>query len=162
MVGRNLRMTEWQSAVLTAQLERMPGQMDRRDHAAARLTAALAELPGIAPLRIDPRVTRCAWHLYQLRYEPAALGGRDRAAFLAALRAEGVPCSAGYIPLPRVDAMRRAVRDRFGEYPDRHPIPHAEAAGRSAVWLPQTLLLADDETVAQVIAAFGKIAAAWG
>jgi dTDP-4-amino-4,6-dideoxygalactose transaminase len=161
MVGRNLRMTEWQSAVLTAQLERMPGQMDRRDRAAARLTAALAEVPDLIPLRIDERVTRCAWHLYQLRYDPAAFGNRDREAFLAALRAEGVPCSAGYVPLPRVGAVREAIRDRFGADAADQPIPHADAAGETAVWLPQTLLLGDDSLIDQVIAAFHKIAGAW-
>jgi len=162
MVGRNLRMTEWQAAILLAQIERLPEQMERRDRAAARLTEALDEIPGVMPLRVDERVTRCGWHLYQLRYDPDAFGGRDREAFLRALAAEGVPCSAGYIPLPEVNAMREAVCQRFGDDVVRHDIPHAEAAGRATVWLPQTLLLADDETIDQVIAAFRKIAAAWG
>ncbi len=161
MVGRNLRMTEWQAAILLAQLERLPEQMDRRDRAAARLTEALAEIPGLTPLRIDERVNRCAWHLYQLTYDPAAFGDRDRAAFLAALKAEGVPASAGYIALPRIEAVQRAIRDRFGADAAERPIPHADAAGETTVWLPQTLLLADDETLDQVIAAFRKIATAW-
>jgi dTDP-4-amino-4,6-dideoxygalactose transaminase len=161
MIGRNLRMTEWQAAILLAQLERLPAQMDRRDRAAARLTGALAESPGLTPLRIDPRVTRCAWHLYQLRYDPAAFGGRDRATFLAALAAEGVPASAGYMPLPRVAAVRAAIRDRFGADASDQPVPHADAAGESTVWLPQTLLLGDDDLIDQVIAAFYKIGRAW-
>jgi dTDP-4-amino-4,6-dideoxygalactose transaminase len=161
-IGRNLRMTEWQAAVLLAQHERLPGQMERRDRAAARLTSALAELPGVTPLRIDPRVTRCAWHLYQLRYDAGALGGRDRAAFLAALRAEGVPASAGYLALPRVGAVRDAIRGRFGADAADQPIPHADAAGETVVWLPQTLLLGDDALIDEVIAAFRKVVTAWG
>ncbi|HYH12426.1 MAG TPA: hypothetical protein VD789_08750, partial [Thermomicrobiales bacterium] len=102
------------------------------------------------------------WHLYQLTYDPAELDGRDRETFLTALRAEGVPCSAGYIPLPDVDALWETVRQRFGAEVARHSIPHAEAAGRSTVWLPQTLLLADDETIEQVVNAFRKIASTWG
>jgi dTDP-4-amino-4,6-dideoxygalactose transaminase len=162
MVGRNLRMTEWQAAVLLVQLERLPEQMHRRDRAAARLTAALAEVPGLAPLRLDPRVTRCGWHLYQLTYDPSAFGGRDRAALLAALKAEGVPASGGYIALPRIEAIRIAVRDRFGADAAEGPIPHAEAAGATTVWLPQALLLGGDALIDEVIAAFRKIAAAWG
>jgi dTDP-4-amino-4,6-dideoxygalactose transaminase len=161
MIGRNLRMTEWQAAVLTAQLERLPEQMDRRDRAAARLTEALADIPGLRPLRIDDRVTRCGWHLYQLTYDPAALGGHDRAALIAALKAEGVPASAGYLPLPHVDVVRAAIRDRFGADAADQPIPHAEEAGRTTVWLPQTLLLGDDILIDQVISAFGKIATVW-
>ena len=161
MVGRNLRMTEWQAAILLAQLERLPGQMARRDFNAARLTEALQEFPGLAPRRLDDRVTRCGWHLYQLTYDPSAFGDRDRATFLEALKAEGVPCSAGYIPLPHIGAVRKEVKRRFGEDALRHPLPNAEAAGRHTVWLPQTLLLAGDETIDQVITAFRKISGAW-
>lgn len=161
MVGRNLRMTEWQAAILLAQLERMPGQMTRRDHNAARITGALSDLSGLTPLRIDDRVTRCGWHLYQLTYDPAVFGGRDRATFLVALAAEGVPCSGGYAPLPDLKAIRDTIQARFGEDAARHPIPNAEAAGRHTVWLPQNLLLTDDATIDQVIRAFEKIAFAW-
>ncbi|HYH13480.1 MAG TPA: DegT/DnrJ/EryC1/StrS family aminotransferase, partial [Thermomicrobiales bacterium] len=49
MVGRNLRMTEWQAAILLAQLERLPEQMKQRDRAAVRLTGALEEIPGLVP-----------------------------------------------------------------------------------------------------------------
>lgn len=161
MVGRNLRMTEWQAAILLAQLERLPEQMARRDRSATRLSEALTEIPGLTPLRIDDRVTRSGWHLYQITYNPTTFDGHDREAFLSALQAEGVPCSAGYIPLPHIDAMQKAIRQRFREDAQRHPIPHAEAAGRHTVWLPQTLLLASDDTVDQAITAFQKISRAW-
>lgn len=162
MIGRNLRMTEWQAAILLAQIERLPEQMDRRDRSARRLTAALAEIPGLTPLRLDPRVARCAWHLYQFRYDPTGFGGRDRSAFLAALKAEGVPASGGYVALPRVDVVRAAIRDRFGADAADQPIPHADAAGATTVWLPQTLLLGDDALIDEVIAAIRKIATTWG
>lgn len=161
MVGRNLRMTEWQAAILLAQLGRLPAQMARRDDAALRLTEALREIPGLEPLRIDDRVTRCAWHLYQLTHDPTAFGNRDRQTFLEALQAEGVPCSAGYIPLPHIDAVRTAITQRFGEDVHRHSIPHAESAGRDTVWLPQTLLLTDDDAIDQAINALQKISTAW-
>jgi dTDP-4-amino-4,6-dideoxygalactose transaminase len=162
MIGRNLRMTEWQAAILLAQLGRLPEQMDRRDRSAVRLSAALGETPGVTPLRVDSRVTRCAWHLYQLTYDRNALGGRDRETLLAALAAEGVPASGGYLALPRVEAVRTAIRDRFGADAADQPIPHAEAAGATTVWLPQTLLLGDDALIDEVVAAFRKIATAWG
>jgi dTDP-4-amino-4,6-dideoxygalactose transaminase len=160
-VGRNLRMTAWQAAILLAQLERAPELMDRRDHAATRLTEALTEIPGITPLRIDGRVTRCAWHLFQITYSPAAFGGRDRETFLGALNGEGVPGSGGYIPLARVEAVARTVHERFGDDATGHRTPHADAAGKYTVWLPQQLLLADDATIDEVITAFRKISSAW-
>ena len=54
--GSNLRMTEWQGAVLRAQLARYPAQLRRRDENAAALDLAIAEVPGLRPQRLDPRM----------------------------------------------------------------------------------------------------------
>ena len=79
----NLRMTEWQGAVLRAQLKRFPAQQAVRSANADFLNAALADLPGITPqgrysgctsqgnydylVKFDPRSsptgTGCALHL---------------------------------------------------------------------------------------------------
>lgn len=161
--GRNLRMTEWQGAILLAQLERLPAAMDRRDQSAARLTDGLREIAGLDPTEVDARVTRHAWHLFQIRYDPAAFGGRSRAEFLAALQAEGIPCMPGYRPLPAQKAIRNALRGRFGaDAVAQSPVPHAELAGERTVWLEQTLLLGEDEDIDDILAACRKIQRAWG
>jgi dTDP-4-amino-4,6-dideoxygalactose transaminase len=164
MPGRDLRMTEWQAAILIAQLERLPDAMDRRDRSARTLTDGLADIPGLVPLTVDERVTRHAWHLYQVRYDPDAFGGRDREAFLRAINAEGVEATAGYRPLTAEPALLNAMRDRFGppSVADLPPVPHAERAGERTVWLPQTLLLGDDEDMQDVVAACRKVQRAWG
>lgn len=163
MPGRDLRMTEWQAAVLIAQLERLPDAMDRRDRSARILDDGLADIPGLSPLTIDQRVTRHAWHLYQLRYDPAAFGGRDRTEFLQAINAEGVEAMVGYLPLTAQPALRNAMRERFGTsaVAALPRVPHAERAGERTVWLPQTLLLGSDEDMHDVIAAFRKVQRAW-
>lgn len=164
MPGRNLRMTEWQAAVLIAQLERLPEAMERRDRSARILDEGLAALPGLAPLRVDARVTRHAWHLYQIRYDPAAFGGRERSEFIRAINAEGVEAFAGYLPLPAHPAIRNALRDRFGPdaVPELAAFPNATSAGERVVWLPQTLLLGSDEDMRDVVAACHKVRQAWG
>ncbi|HWV22972.1 MAG TPA: DegT/DnrJ/EryC1/StrS family aminotransferase [Thermomicrobiales bacterium] len=161
--GRNLRMTEWQGAILTAQLERLPEAMDRRGRSAGRLMDGLGEIPGLTPTKIDSRVTRHAWHLFQMRYDPLAFGGRSRAEFMSALQAEGVPCMPGYRPLPAQKAIRNALTARFGASAlDRQaPIPHAEQAGEDTVWLEQTLLLGSDDDIDDALAACRKIHCAW-
>lgn len=163
MPGRNLRMTEWQAAILIAQLERVPAAIDRRERSARILTEGFAEVPGITPLTVDERITRHAWHLYQVRYDPAAFGGRSRAEFLRAIQAEGVEATAGYLPLPSQPALRNAMRDRFGTSTVAHVpwVPHAERAGERTIWLPQTLLLGSDEDMHEVLAAFAKVQRAW-
>lgn len=164
MPGRNLRMTEWQAAILIPQLERLPATMERRDRSVRILDAGLADVPGVTPLTVDARVTRHAWHLYQIRYDPAAFGGRARREFIRALGAEGVEATAGYVPLTSQPALRNAMRDRFGTSAiDELPrVPHAERAGERTVWLPQTLLLGSDDDMRDVVDAFRKIQRAWG
>lgn len=163
MPGRDLRMTEWQAAILLAQLERVPEAMDRRDRSARILDEGLAGLPGFSPVTVDERVTRNAWHLYQIRYDPAALGGKDRSELLRAIQAEGVEAMAGYRPLVSNPAVRNAMRDRFGEAAVRElpRVPHAEQAGEHTIWLPQTLLLGSDEDMHDVVSAFRKVHQAW-
>ena len=159
--GRNLRMTEWQGAVLIAQLGRLPEHMVTRQRNAQHLTTGLSEVPGLEPLQIDDRITSHAWHLYQTRYDATSFGGRSRAEFIRALNAEGVPCMAGYVPLTRQKAVRNALRDRFGvdSMPD---VPNADRAGEETVWFEQTLLLGTDEDMHQTIEACRKITRTWG
>src|SRR5262249_28700700 len=99
--GANLRMTEFQAALLLAQLTRLEDQPRRREQNANYLTSLLREIPGIAPARMYEGCTRNAYHLYMLRYDPAAFEGLPRSTFIRALGAEGIPCSAGYSPLYR-------------------------------------------------------------
>ena len=70
--GANLRMTEFQAALLLQQLTRLEEQSRRREQNAAYLTELLREIPGIAPARMYDGCTRNAYHLYMFRYDPAA------------------------------------------------------------------------------------------
>src|SRR5207237_7754234 len=56
-LGWNLRMTEFQAAVLLAQLKRFPEQQPRRTEAAAHLTKRLEDVPGVVALDVPEGVT---------------------------------------------------------------------------------------------------------
>jgi dTDP-4-amino-4,6-dideoxygalactose transaminase len=161
--GKNLRLSEFQGAVLIAQLERLPEAMDRRQRSAERLTAVLEDVPGLTPLKLDERVTGTSWHLYQMRYDPAAFNGHDRAEFLKALAAEGIPASGGYVPLTYQKAIQDTLRARFGEesLANLAAVPQAEAAGEHTVWLTQTVLLGEERDMDQIAEAARKIQRAW-
>ncbi|MCO5223762.1 MAG: DegT/DnrJ/EryC1/StrS family aminotransferase [Thermomicrobiales bacterium] len=159
-LGTNFRMTEWQAAILLAQLERLPSHIARRQHSADILTAGLEEISGLTPVKVDSRTTAHAWHLYQFRYDAARFGNRTLTEFLTAMQAEGVACSSGYEPLNYHRAMRDAIGARFGD-DSVTLVPHTEAAARTTVWIPQTVLLGEDETMKQVVHAAAKIHRAW-
>ena len=73
--GANLRMTEFQAALLLQQLTRLEEQSRRREQNAAYLTELLREVPGITPAKMYDGCTRNAYHLYMFRYDPDAVRG---------------------------------------------------------------------------------------
>jgi len=162
-MGGNYRMTELTGALLLAQMDRLDGQMAVRSRNAALLADGLVEITGLEPTLVDARVTRHAWHLYQIRYDAAGFGGRSREQFLVALHAEGIPASAGYVPLTDIEAVRTALRHRFGVDAMRtvSPVPNADVTGRTTLWFHQNALLGADGDTADIVAACRKIAAAW-
>lgn len=158
-VGWNLRLTEFQGAILRAQLDRLPAQIERRERSARVLSEGLAAMPGITPPQRPEGVTTHAWHMYMLRVDRARLGC-SKQAFVEALQAEGVPAGTGYLPLNRNQALLREIgRLTRTRAPDPTPCPVAEAAEREVVWLGQNVLLGSDEDLEDVVAAIRKVVA---
>jgi perosamine synthetase len=165
--GANLRMTEFQAALLLQQMTRLEEQMTLRDENGAYLSKMLQEIPGIQPAKMYPGCTRNAYHLYMFRYDKEAFGGAARAKFLKALRAEGVPASGGYSPLNKEPFLKELLQSRafkavFGEerlksYWDRNQTPENDRLCEEAVWLGQTVLLAKRSDMEQIAAAVRKV-----
>lgn len=165
--GLNLRLTEFQAALLLAQMTRLDAQAVQRETNAAYLTTELAKIPGITPAKMYPGVTRNAYHLYMFRYDPAGFAGLSRAAFLKAMRAEGVPASAGYSPLnaePFLAATfaSTAYQRIYGpaalaSAAERSRTPQNDRLCAEAVWLTQTMLLGPREDMDHIVAAVRKI-----
>ena len=88
--GANLRLTEFQGALLLAQMSASSGNRSVREENAQYLTGMLEKIPGIRPVRNYPGCTRSAWHLYMLRYDPRHSPGVARHVPSSALAAEGV------------------------------------------------------------------------
>ncbi|MCW3099715.1 MAG: putative pyridoxal phosphate-dependent enzyme apparently involved in regulation of cell wall [Chthonomonadaceae bacterium] len=164
VLGGNFRMTEFQSAVLRTQLRRLPEQTARRTANARYLCELLSEIPGISVPFDDPRITVHAYHLFTFRVDLDRLQGRTYPDFIKALRAEGIPCSDGYVPLYREGLFTRKSRkevqwcqaSRAIDYTALH-LPVCEQVCSDTIWLPQTLLLADHSDMEDVATAITKI-----
>ncbi len=165
--GANLRITEFQAALLLEQLKRVEEQSRRREQNATYLTTQLAEIPGIRPARMYPGSTRNAYHLYMFRYEKAQFANLPRAQFLKALKAEGIPCSDGYSPLNKEPFLKntfdsRAYRSiypakQLAEWFERNQCPANDRLCEEAVWFTQTMLLGTREDMDQIAEAVRKI-----
>ncbi len=94
----NYRMSEPQAAVAAAQLDRLEPIATTRERLGNVFNGRLSRIPGILPHQVDPR-DRCVYWFTMFRLKPGA-HNCDRAQFVRALAAEGVPAGAGYIPVP--------------------------------------------------------------
>jgi len=101
VMGMNLRMTEFQAALILRGIETFADQMALRDENAAHLRARLADIEGIEAQAFSPGADRSAYHLFIFRYDRSGFGGLPRDKFVPALCAEGIPVSNGYNPLYR-------------------------------------------------------------
>lgn len=162
-VGYNLRLTEFQAAVLRAQLRRHPAQQQVRERFVARLTEALAD--EVASGRVllappDPDITAHGRHLFVFRVpELGAAKLRDEA--VKALAAEGLAAaSSGYVPLHRNEPLVAETTEicrRLGRTYQVSDCPNADLVSADTIWLPHHYLLGTEDQAEQVAEAITKV-----
>jgi len=165
--GANLRLTEFQGAILTAQMSRIEAQARKRSENAKLLDGMLAKVEGLTPYRVAKDCTRNAYHLYMFRYDASKFGGRSRADFLKELARQKVPASGGYAPLQDEPFLKNTFETRgyqfaygknyYDKWRKRNDCPVNRKACGEAVWFTQNLLLAE----APLMAKIGKAIAGW-
>ena len=90
-----LRLSEWEAAIGIVALKRLAEQADTRWRNVRYLAEGLKEIPGLAPLEVDDRVTRWNPFRWHFKFVSDEFEGVTRDAFREALQAEGVPCGIG-------------------------------------------------------------------
>jgi len=163
----NYRMTEWQAAILRAQLERLPEQMAKREDNLAFLCEHLSQIDGIHPLLRRPQVTRQGMYAFAFRYDPDAFRGTSVLAFRRALGAElGTSVGGTYEPLTNSPLYRPHTKRRYhlnAEYwraidPERFDTPIAERAySRESVLFSHPHLLAERTAMQAIVDACAKL-----
>jgi perosamine synthetase len=149
-LGYNYRITDFQCALGIRQISRLPERVERRRSIARRYDEALAEIPGVEPLKVRDDATH-AYHLYVVRFDVDSLGTSRRHIFKA-LRAEGIGVNVHYIPVH----LHPFYRKRLGTGPGL--CPTAEAAYEQIMSLPMFSAMTDDD-VERVIEAVATVTA---
>ena len=167
--GANFRLTEFQAAILMAQMTRIEEQAKTRTANGLYLTSQLKEIPGIHPARMYEGCTRNAYHLYMFRYDQEKFAGLSRTSLLKALRAEGIPASAGYVPLNKEAFLKAALNSRtykllypkqvLDEWEERTQCPNNDRLCTEGVWFMQTMLLGPRSDMDSIAGAIQKIQA---
>lgn len=156
-IGWNLRMTEFQAAILIGQMTRLEEQMAARERNGKLLTQLLSEIEGIQVLRRDPGITRHAYHLYMFKLEAALANRIDKNEVIKQLVAEGIPASSGYVSLNQNQAVINETKKWTGE--NRvYSCPISERlCVKEVLWLHQNMLLGDESDIHDIAEAVRKV-----
>lgn len=165
--GANLRLTEFQAAVLLAQLTRLEEQSRLRERNAEYLDSLLREIPGVMPQKTYPGCTRHNHHTYVFRYDREKLAGMSKPKLLKAINAEGIPGRGGYTPLNTMPFLKKVLesaayrklysKQRLAEWFERNRCPgNEQLCGQSVVFSHQNLM-GPKSDMEQVAAAVRKV-----
>lgn len=165
--GGNFRMTEFQGTILLTQLTRLEQQMKMREENAAYLRTLLKEVPGVVPAKLYDSCSRHAYHLFMFRYQKEHFAGLPRSRFVAALRAEGIECSAGYGKLNQEAFIKNTLQSKsyqrlfpaetLAKWQERTQCPANDKVSEEAAWFNQTALLGPRNDMEQIAEALRKI-----
>lgn len=166
--GSTFRMTEMQGALLRSQLTRLKKQTALRDKNGRILDEELAKIDGISPMLRDPDQELHPHHLYMFRYDENTIG-LPKSTFVERLNAEGIPATPGYgLPLHQQPVFSG---ENIAELFAAHNAPHRDAydykntnspvtekaCASQAMWLTQSVLLAEPEEMQDIVDAIVKV-----
>lgn len=164
VMGFNFRMTEFQAALLLAQLETLEERTAIREQNAAYLSQRLIEIPGIGLIQRNSNITKQAYYYYIFKYNQKEVG-IPRQKFIQALEAEGIPTRNVFVPLYKDPLFNINAHDTLETYRyyRAHPLhaknfPTAEKAAFEesvAIWHP--LLLGNRSDIDDIADAIEKV-----
>lgn len=163
VLGGNYRMTEWQGAVLLAQLERFPAQQQQRAANADLLNRELGMIPGLSPQGRLSSCTSQGNYCYVVRVDEDEFG-LDRDTLREALLAEGIPLTMAYPPLTRLNlfadpkgfAPRLRSREGMQDFASLQ-LPVSERLADTTLWFTTSVLMGSSEDARDVARAVEKI-----
>jgi L-glutamine:2-deoxy-scyllo-inosose/3-amino-2,3-dideoxy-scyllo-inosose aminotransferase len=164
----NYRITEFQAAILVEGLKRMPVQNKVREESGIYLNSLLRNLPGVSPMKRDPRETQEAYFNFSFRYNSKEFKGLPVAKFRAALSAEiGLEASPSYIPLnkcslykPHTKPSRHKLSAEYWKAidPERFDLPVCDRIHfEESVCMHHKLLMGSKSDMDLVASSIGKI-----
>ncbi|MFY9904690.1 MAG: DegT/DnrJ/EryC1/StrS family aminotransferase [Terriglobales bacterium] len=170
IIGFNYRLGEFQAAVLGPQLDRLPQQAALREKNMKHFESRLQNTPAIGLLKPDPRITRLAPYGYVLKYFADKAKDIPRAAFVAAVQLEGIPCDglfyepvykSSLFPVDSADFPALSWgREKVLDLRKMYSCPEADkAAYHEAIWFPHQHFLGSTQDVDAIADAIHKVLA---
>ncbi len=135
--------------------------------------SSLSQIEGITPLVTLPSTTSHSHHIYMFRYDASAFAGLPKQKFVAALQAEGISGAFGGYTMPLyknplfteknffggawpLDSWEHSRQLDYAAFEALCPVSE-RACATEAVWIPQTMLLADEDAMDDIAQAIRKV-----
>ncbi|MFP3195568.1 MAG: DegT/DnrJ/EryC1/StrS family aminotransferase [Caldivirga sp.] len=144
LIGWNFRMTELQAAILLSQLKRYDEEFRVRERNAKLLYELMEGVEDYRPVK-PPAHTSSSNHLLPIWISERLISRHGKARVVEEARRRGGEVVEGY-PMPLY--MQPAFKDSYWRLPDysRLSLPVTEDACRRVIWIPQHVLLSEEET----------------
>ena len=162
-LGTNLRMGEWQAAVLLEGLKRLEADIGTRMRNAAMLDEAFKDCPFLEVMEKSPNETKNSLHMYTFKYIKEGLGDIPRHKFIEALAAENTcaPSSGYSLPIYDMHIFKgdeyKKITGREFESPKAYMAENEKAAHEEGMWLYQSSLLGSAADTEAIIESVDKI-----
>jgi 3-amino-5-hydroxybenzoate synthase len=164
-LGGNYRLSEWQGAVLRAQLARFETQQKNRAANANYLNAEIAKIPGFKPQGRYKGCTDQGNYCYVVEVESQTLSGASRDQIRHALLAEGMSLTTAYPPLHRLEMFKdraslgprlrgKVTKIRY----NKQKFPVTDHLAENTLWFNTSVLMGDRSDADSVLEAVNKIA----
>lgn len=157
VIGTNNRISDFQAAVLNAQILRYESQLKIRERNASFLRAELSRIEGVSTQIYDNRMTRRAYYNFIIVIDPHRYGKHCCRKLLDIFTQAGVPTSLPYPPLNELEIFRNKNNHELLGYNVRlFETPNAKYISENSIWLHHRLLLSDKETITKFVYLFFK------
>jgi dTDP-4-amino-4,6-dideoxygalactose transaminase len=164
-LGGNFRLSEWQGAILRAQLARFEDQQKNRAANANWLNTEIAKIAGFKPQGRYAGCTDQGNYCYVVEVDSAQLSGASRDQVRHALLAEGIPLTTSYPPLHRLEMFKdssglaprlrgEVTRIRYNE----QNFPVTDKLAANTLWFTTSVLMGSKEDTQMVLDAIAKVA----
>jgi len=163
-LGGNFRLSEWQGAILRAQLNRFPEQQENRGKNANWLNTEIAKIPGFKPQGRYDGCTSQGNYCYVVEVDSTQISGANRDQIRHALLAEGIPLTTSYPPLHRLEMFKdpsglaprlrgEVTKIRYNE----QNFPVTDHLAANTLWFNTSVLMGSRDDANSVLQAIAKI-----
>jgi len=164
--GGNYRITEFQAAILLAQLDRIEQQLAIKNENIRLLRDKISSVPGVHITPPKPQVTRQGVYALSVRLDIASFANIPRDILIKALRAEGIPVTPPYEVVYASSLWTRgpeflrfadnvSPQVRFG-FTSECPVAE-RIADEEGIVIPHEVFLGDEKDMDDIAAAFDKV-----